>query len=158
METLRSVKSAFLGVRNVRVVAERIKSKENSPIDMAHKPVVNGQVSQSRTVALARQASLRGSIGEHSNSITEQTLGSHDQLVDYDALIRHFECPVCHEWITPPIVQCRKGHVVCGPCKSSGLKTCPVCKQRFSDVPNWMMEQVCSLPTTMIQARVSLSI
>jgi hypothetical protein len=69
-------------------------------------------------------------------------LGTAGRLVDYDALIKHFDCPVCHDWVTPPIVQCRKGHIVCGPCKSKGLKACPICKQRFSDVNNWMMEQV----------------
>lgn len=114
---------------------------------MAEKPVANGRSFLSRTVALVRQASLRGSAGEPpSPGVSEKSLGSPGQpLVDYEALIRHFECPVCHEWITPPIVQCRKGHVVCGPCKTGGLKVCPVCKQRFSDVPNWMMEQVCAL-------------
>ena len=115
---------------------------------MASKPAANGQAPhhQSRTVALARQASIRGSIGEPST--VHEPVGHHGERVDYEALIRHFECPVCHEWVTPPIAQCRKGHVVCGPCKSSGLKACPVCKQRFSDVPNWMMEQVRFLDLT----------
>ena len=64
------------------------------------------------------------------------------RLVNYEELLRLFECPVCHDWVTPPIAQCRKGHVVCGPCKKKGLTACPCCKQRFSEVPNWMMEQI----------------
>jgi len=81
-------------------------------------------------------------------SSSGKTVVSHStnrRLVNYDALIRLFDCPVCHDWVTGPIVQCRKGHIVCGPCKSKGLKACPVCQQRFSDVNNWMMEQVSSL-------------
>lgn len=96
-----------------------------------------GETSRSPTVALARQSSVRKTSTEEGTP-----LGSGGRLVDYEALIRHFDCPVCHEWVTPPIVQCRKGHIVCGPCKSKGLKACPICKQRFSEVPNWMMEQV----------------
>lgn len=97
----------------------------------------------SPTVALARQSSMRkSSNGETSGPNATPKLGTSGRLVDYEALIRHFDCPVCHDWVTPPITQCRKGHIVCGPCKSKGLKACPICKQRFSEVPNWMMEQV----------------
>ena len=112
-------------------------------------PMPNGRgygESRSPTVALARQSSMRksstGDAGASGSNSGQHQLGTSGRLVDYDALIRHFDCPVCHDWVTPPIVQCRKGHIVCGPCKSKGLKACPVCKQRFSDVPNWMMEQV----------------
>ncbi len=113
-------------------------------------PIPNGRSygdSRSPTVALARQSSMRKSstgdvAGASGSNSGHHQLGSSGRLVDYDALIRHFDCPVCHDWVTPPIVQCRKGHIVCGPCKSKGLKACPICKQRFSDVPNWMMEQV----------------
>ena len=125
----------------------------------------NGAV-PSRTVALARQSSISGrkapltrvesvplsntNVGHMlgnltaSMSLTSQSppLGSDGRLVDYEALISHFDCPVCHDWVTPPVIQCRKGHIVCGPCKNKGLKACPICKQRFSDVPNLMIEQV----------------
>lgn len=118
----------------------------------------------SRTVALARQSSItnrkvltRGEslpisssgappLGLLSGSTSLQSqspsLGADGRLVDYESLISHFDCPVCHDWVTPPVIQCRKGHIVCGPCKSKGLKACPICKQRFSDVPNLMIEQV----------------
>ena len=125
----------------------------------------NGGGPSSRTVALARQSSItnrrvltRGeslpvsasSVHPHISGLSGTShsmsqgpgLGADGRLVDYEALISHFDCPVCHDWVTPPVVQCRKGHIVCGPCKSKGLKACPICKQRFSDVPNLMIEQV----------------
>lgn len=108
----------------------------------------NGRNDESRTVALARQTSLRKPTRSLSESTEENTvpkLGTAGRLVDYDSLIRFFTCPVCKDWVTPPIIQCRKGHIVCGPCKTKGLKACPECKQRFSDVPNWMMEQVSAI-------------
>ncbi|KAI9560706.1 hypothetical protein GHT06_011656 [Daphnia sinensis] len=112
---------------------------------MASHSMPNGRSlgeTKSPTVALARQSSIRKSSAGDLGSSALPSLGTAGRLVDYEALIRHFDCPVCHDWVTPPIVQCRKGHIVCGPCKSKGLKACPVCKQRFSDVTNWMMEQV----------------
>lgn len=112
---------------------------------MASHSMPNGRgygETKSPTAALARQSSIRKSSAGDLGSSTLPSLGTAGRLVDYEALIRHFDCPVCHDWVTPPIVQCRKGHIVCGPCKSKGLKACPVCKQRFSDVTNWMMEQV----------------
>ncbi len=113
---------------------------------MANSSMPNGRgyvECRSPTAALARQSSVRkSSAGDVSGAGALPSLGTAGRLVDYDALIKNFDCPVCHDWVTPPIVQCRKGHIVCGPCKSKGLKACPICKQRFSDVNNWMMEQV----------------
>jgi hypothetical protein len=113
---------------------------------MANNSMPNGRAyaeCKSPTAALARQSSVRkSSAGEMTGASALPSLGTAGRLVDYDALIKHFDCPVCHDWVTPPIIQCRKGHIVCGPCKSKGLKACPICKQRFSDVNNWMMEQV----------------
>ena len=63
-------------------------------------------------------------------------------LVDYEALLRLFECPICHDWVSPPIAQCQSGHIACGPCRKRGLKSCINCQQRFSKVPNWMMWQI----------------
>lgn len=89
-------------------------------------------------MALARKSSSKNSGEQQASAST----GSSRRLVNYDALIHLFDCPVCHDWITAPVAQCRKGHVVCGACKSKGIKACPNCKQRFSDVPNLMMEQI----------------
>ena len=33
-------------------------------------------------------------------------------------LLPLFECPVCYEYILPPISQCTQGHLICSSCKS----------------------------------------
>ncbi|RXG54498.1 E3 ubiquitin-protein ligase sina [Armadillidium vulgare] len=66
-------------------------------------------------------------------------------IVSYEGLLRLFECPGCHNFMTPPLLQCRKGHLLCEKCKVSLKATCPKCKQRVTDNTNYMMEQVCQL-------------
>lgn len=56
-------------------------------------------------------------------------------------LLRLLECPVCLEWMEPPMAQCRRGHLVCGGCRAR-LSACPVCRSMFSSVRNRAMEGV----------------
>lgn len=56
-------------------------------------------------------------------------------------LLRLLECPVCLEWMEPPMSQCRRGHLVCGRCRAR-LAACPVCRTAFSSVRNRAMEAV----------------
>lgn len=57
-------------------------------------------------------------------------------------LIGLLECPVCMEYMGPPIHQCRRGHLVCFACKPK-LPNCPTCRSRFTDSRNLAMEKVC---------------
>ncbi|CAG5035806.1 unnamed protein product [Parnassius apollo] len=59
-------------------------------------------------------------------------------------LLRLLECPVCLEWMEPPMSQCRRGHLVCGRCRSR-LSACPVCRTAFSSVRNRAMEGVAEM-------------
>ncbi|XP_072940744.1 uncharacterized protein [Epargyreus clarus] len=59
-------------------------------------------------------------------------------------LLRLLECPVCLEWMEPPMWQCRRGHLVCGRCRAR-LASCPVCRTGFSTVRNRAMEGVAEL-------------
>ncbi|CAG9560301.1 unnamed protein product [Danaus chrysippus] len=59
-------------------------------------------------------------------------------------LLRLLECPVCLEWMEPPMCQCRRGHLVCGRCRAR-LSACPVCRITFSSVRNRAMEAVTEL-------------
>lgn len=59
-------------------------------------------------------------------------------------LLRLLECPVCLEWMEPPISQCRRGHLVCGRCRTR-LSACPVCRTPFSSVRNRAMEGVAEM-------------
>ncbi|XP_063230332.1 uncharacterized protein LOC134535215 [Bacillus rossius redtenbacheri] len=49
------------------------------------------------------------------------------------------ECPVCLEYVGPPIYQCRRGHIVCGLCKPK-LMYCPTCRSGFSEYRNLVAE------------------
>ncbi|XP_064109117.1 uncharacterized protein LOC135217294 isoform X2 [Macrobrachium nipponense] len=66
-------------------------------------------------------------------------------LVDYEELMKLFSCSGCQAIMAPPLYQCRKGHLVCNTCRFSLKQVCPVCKQRFAETTNLMMEQVCHL-------------
>lgn len=42
-------------------------------------------------------------------------------------LASFFECPVCFEYVLPPILQCPSGHLVCSNCRPK-LSCCPTCR------------------------------
>lgn len=44
-----------------------------------------------------------------------------------DKMLLDIECPVCQEFMIPPIYQCHVGHSVCGGCKPQ-LRECPSCR------------------------------
>lgn len=50
------------------------------------------------------------------------------------------ECPVCYENITPPIYQCKEGHLVCNDCRKSCRK-CPTCRGPLGNIRNRALEQ-----------------
>ncbi|KAF1742123.1 hypothetical protein MXB_1533 [Myxobolus squamalis] len=54
----------------------------------------------------------------------------------------YFECPVCYEYITPPIFQCVRGHLVCMDCFPK-LSSCPTCRDSYQVCArNLMMEKM----------------
>lgn len=63
-----------------------------------------------------------------------------DELLN-QGLIGLLECPVCMEYMGPPIHQCRRGHLVCSICKPK-LPSCPTCRSRFTESRNLAMEKV----------------
>ena len=42
-------------------------------------------------------------------------------------LASFFECPVCFDYVLPPILQCQSGHLVCSNCRPK-LTCCPTCR------------------------------
>jgi hypothetical protein len=64
-----------------------------------------------------------------------------DELLN-QGLIGLLECPVCMEYMGPPIHQCRRGHLVCSACKPK-LPSCPTCRSHFTESRNLAMEKVC---------------
>ncbi|GBP32828.1 E3 ubiquitin-protein ligase SIAH1 [Eumeta japonica] len=57
------------------------------------------------------------------------------------SLLRLLECPVCLEFMEPPMSQCRRGHLVCSSCRAR-IISCPICRTAFSSVRNRAMEAV----------------
>lgn len=59
-------------------------------------------------------------------------------------LTQLFECPVCFDYVLPPILQCQAGHLVCNPCRQK-LSCCPTCRGPLTpSIRNLAMEKVAS--------------
>jgi len=55
-----------------------------------------------------------------------------------------FECPVCFDYVLPPILQCQAGHLVCQHCRPK-LTCCPTCRGPLGgNIRNLAMEKVAS--------------
>ncbi|XP_060523897.1 uncharacterized protein LOC132700534 [Cylas formicarius] len=60
--------------------------------------------------------------------------------IDWE-MLSDLECPVCFEYMPPPIYQCLTGHCICATCKPS-LKECPICKAELDNTQNFTLEKV----------------
>ena len=58
-----------------------------------------------------------------------------------DALLRELECPVCMQYMVPPIRLCTNGHNVCSTCRES-VHRCPTCRAKFSKIRNVALENI----------------
>ena len=72
-----------------------------------------------------------------SNGIEGLDLGN----VDSKKILNLLECPVCYDYITPPIKQCVKGHLVCSSCYQK-LTNCPTCRGELSNERNLILEKI----------------
>lgn len=57
----------------------------------------------------------------------------------YNDLLIELECPVCSNYMSPPIRQCATGHSVCEPCRQR-LEQCALCTGQFTDSRNIALE------------------
>lgn len=57
----------------------------------------------------------------------------------YDKLLIELECPVCSNYMAPPIRQCETGHSICEACRGK-LPKCPLCQKKFTDSKNISLE------------------
>jgi E3 ubiquitin-protein ligase SIAH1 len=55
--------------------------------------------------------------------------------------LKELECPVCMEYMTPPITMCKSGHNICNSCRPK-LRECPTCRQSFLNVRNKALENL----------------
>lgn len=84
-----------------------------------------------------QETTMSGSEG--SNSDVDHS--APEWVVMPSELMSHFECPVCYEYVCPPIMQCRRGHLACNKCRPR-LHCCPTCRGPLEDIRNVPMEMV----------------
>ncbi|KAF5286825.1 hypothetical protein FQA39_LY00358 [Lamprigera yunnana] len=60
--------------------------------------------------------------------------------VDSDILLE-LECPVCNEYMVPPIYQCVVGHSICGTCKPL-MNECSTCRDKIAATRNFSLEKL----------------
>jgi hypothetical protein len=58
-----------------------------------------------------------------------------------DALLKELECPVCVQYMVPPIKLCMNGHNICSKCRES-VQRCPTCRSKFSKIRNVALENI----------------
>ena len=58
-----------------------------------------------------------------------------------EALLRDLECPVCMEYMVPPIKLCTNGHNICSRCRER-VQLCPTCTGEFSGARNVTLENI----------------
>ena len=56
-------------------------------------------------------------------------------------LLTRLECPVCLEYMRPPIPLCANGHKICGICRPK-VSGCPTCRGQFVNTRNLALEDV----------------
>lgn len=57
----------------------------------------------------------------------------------YSELLVELECPICTNYMTPPIRQCNTGHSICETCRRK-LPRCPLCQGMFTESKNISLE------------------
>ena len=58
-----------------------------------------------------------------------------------EGVLSELECPVCAEYMLPPIELCKNGHNICSNCRRK-LKKCPTCRQEFVSIRNLALENL----------------
>lgn len=76
----------------------------------------------------------------------KEKMVSTEGRMKYTDMLTVLQCRHCSTTCTPPLVQCRKGHMYCRSCKADNkIVQCNVCKQTFVDAPNIALEQLVRL-------------
>lgn len=58
-----------------------------------------------------------------------------------ESLLSELKCPVCTEYMRPPITLCVNGHNICNICKPK-VPHCPTCRQQFLNTRNVSLENL----------------
>uniref|UniRef100_A0A1B0B0Y5 E3 ubiquitin-protein ligase n=1 Tax=Glossina palpalis gambiensis TaxID=67801 RepID=A0A1B0B0Y5_9MUSC len=101
--------------------------------------MTNKTTSKQRELPIVTGARYLGT-GITSTNTSPLTAGGGDDCNSAD-LISLFECPVCFDYVLPPILQCSSGHLVCVSCRAK-LACCPTCRGPLANIRNLAMEKV----------------
>jgi E3 ubiquitin-protein ligase SIAH1 len=58
-----------------------------------------------------------------------------------EVLLSDLECPVCMQYMVPPIKLCTKGHSICSKCRGR-VQRCPTCRAEFSEIRSVALENI----------------
>ena len=58
-----------------------------------------------------------------------------------EVLLNEMECPVCMEYMVPPIRLCTNGHTIRSKCRGR-VTCCPTCRAEFSEIRNVVLENI----------------
>ena len=59
----------------------------------------------------------------------------------HQLVLKELECPVCFEYMRPPITVCQSGHNICYFCKPN-MHSCPTCRQEFLQTRSLSLESL----------------
>ncbi|XP_023714491.1 E3 ubiquitin-protein ligase SIAH1A, partial [Cryptotermes secundus] len=79
-------------------------------------------------------------VGSHTSSSSTTATNT---TADSAHIASLFECPVCLDYILPPISQCKNGHLICSNCRPK-MTRCPTCRARLGNIRCLGMEKVAS--------------
>lgn len=65
--------------------------------------------------------------GKRGRGVASTSASAVSALSSSTDLASLFECPVCFDYVLPPILQCQSGHLVCTNCRPK-LSCCPTCR------------------------------
>lgn len=99
--------------------------------------------------AVAAAAAAAASVGSVAGSLSATpsaavSLTSAGLPIQTPELTALFECPVCFDYVLPPILQCQAGHLVCSACRRK-VSCCPTCRGPLTpSIRNLAMEKLAS--------------
>ncbi|KAG5890103.1 hypothetical protein JTB14_026474 [Gonioctena quinquepunctata] len=76
-----------------------------------------------------------------SNGPSTSTVAKEKVLPIDETMLQELECPVCNEFMIPPIFICQAGHSICNDCKSK-VNNCPNCRSHFLGARNFTLENL----------------
>lgn len=64
-----------------------------------------------------------------------------EDAASIDEVLKSLSCPVCYNFMKPPIYVCQIGHSVCSGCKVQ-MYNCPTCRNPLREGRNYALEHI----------------